>query len=194
VNVPGQENQANQVLADLRRPVQRRGSPRVMSAIKRGSVENHPNHITNTFGASSMRRFIFSMSLAAACILVIYSVGKSQEQKNGNSKEVTSNQLLMRDKLVQMNHILEGLTLDKFDQVEESAKMLGMISRATSWHIANPTPRYERLSKNFQEQAVDLERHAKDRNIDAATLDLVRMNVTCAQCHQHMRETAARTK
>ena len=141
-----------------------------------------------------MKLFVLSITLAAVCLLVISSVGKSQQQKTGKSKALTSNQMLMRDKLVQMNRILEGLTLDKFDQVEESAKTLGMISRATSWHIADPTPRYERLSKNFQEQAVDLERHAKERNIDAATLDLVRINVTCAQCHQHMRENAARAK
>jgi hypothetical protein len=141
-----------------------------------------------------MRFFVLSIAIAAVSILAISSVGKSQDQQTGKSKELTSNQLLMRDKLVQMNRILEGLTQDKFDQVEESAKTLGMISRATSWHIADPTPRYERLSKNFQEQAVDLERHAKDQNIDAATLDLVRMNVTCAQCHQHMREIAAPSK
>jgi hypothetical protein len=94
----------------------------------------------------------------------------------------------MRDKLVQMNRVLEGLTLDKFDQVEESAKTLRMISRAASWHISEPTTQYTRLSKNFQEQAADLERHAKDQNIEAATLDLVRMNITCTHCHQHMRE------
>jgi hypothetical protein len=141
-----------------------------------------------------MKLFVLSTTLGAVCLLIISSVGKSQEQKTGKSKELTSNQMLMRDKLVQMNHILEGLTLDKFDQVEESAKTLRMISRATSWHIADPTPRYERLSKNFQEQAVDLERHAKERNIDAATLDLVRINVTCAQCHQHMREHATLAK
>jgi hypothetical protein len=141
-----------------------------------------------------MRFSVLSLALAAVCLLVISSVGKSQDQKTGKSKELTSNQMLMRDKLVQMNGILEGLTLDKFDQVEESAKTLRIITRATSWHIADPTPRYERLSKNFQEQAVDLERHAKERNTDAATLDLVRINVTCAQCHQHMRENAARAK
>ena len=137
-----------------------------------------------------MKLFVLSTTLGAMCLLIICSVGKSQEQKTGKSKELTSNQMLMRDKLVQMNRILEGLTLDKFDQVEESAKTLGMISRAASWHVADPTPRYERLSKNFQEQAADLERHAKERNIDAATLDLVRMNVTCTQCHQHMRQNA----
>jgi hypothetical protein len=94
----------------------------------------------------------------------------------------------MRDKLAQMNLILEGLTLDNFAQVQESAERLRLISRATSWHIADPTPRYKLLSKNFQEVATDLERHAQEANLDSATMDLVRLNLTCTQCHQHMRE------
>jgi hypothetical protein len=141
-----------------------------------------------------MRTSVVSIILVATIILGISTVGKTQVQKADQAKALTSNQLLMRDKLVQMNRILEGITLNKFDQVKDGAKTLGMISRAASWHIADPTPRYERLSKNFQEQAADLERHANDRNTDAATLDLVRMNITCAQCHQHMRETSDRRK
>lgn len=101
---------------------------------------------------------------------------------------LTSNQALMRDKLKHMSLILDGLTLDNFDQAAESGLTLAMISRATSWHIAEPTEKYLRLSKNFQEQARDLERHARERNIEAATLDLVRMNISCTACHQHMRE------
>lgn len=101
---------------------------------------------------------------------------------------LTSNQALMRDKLKHMSQILSGLTMDNFDQVAENAATLAMISRATSWHIAEPTPKYQRLSKNFQEQARDLERHALEKNIEAATLDLVRMNISCTECHQHMRE------
>jgi hypothetical protein len=142
----------------------------------------------------SMRTFVVLMILMVSIVVVSSTIGKAQVQKSDKSKSLTSNQLLMRDKLVQMNRILEGLTLDKFDQVKEGAKTLGMISRAASWHIVDPTPRYERLSKNFQEQAADLQRHANDRNTDAATLDLVRMNVTCTQCHQHMRENADRRK
>ena len=141
-----------------------------------------------------MRILVLSATLVAAFILVISSVGRPQDQNTGKAKQLSSNQALMRDKLVQMNGVLEGLTLDNFGKVEESAKTLRMISRAASWHVVDPTPRYERLSKNFQEQSADLERHAKEQNIEAATLDLVRMNVTCTQCHQHMRENAARRK
>lgn len=141
-----------------------------------------------------MRSFVFFTALVAVFVVVIPPIGKSQDQRTDESKKLTSNQALMRDKLVQMNRILEGITLDKFDQVQESAATVGMISRATSWHIIDPTPQYTRMSKNFQEQAADLERHAKERNVEAATLDLIRMNITCTQCHQHMREEAARRK
>ncbi|MBL8853833.1 MAG: hypothetical protein JNK57_07660 [Planctomycetaceae bacterium] len=115
----------------------------------------------------------------------------AQETKQDDEKPqpgLTSNQALMRDKLKHMSQILNGLTMDNFEQVAENAVTLAMISRATSWHIAEPTPKYLRLSKNFQEQARDLERHALEKNIEAATLDLVRMNISCTECHQHMRE------
>jgi hypothetical protein len=141
-----------------------------------------------------MRSLGLWVTLVSALVLATSSVGKPQDQKAGKSKQLTSNQVLMRDKLVQMNRILEGITLNDFDEVKDGAKTLGMISKAASWHISDPTPRYERLSKNFQEQAADLERHANERNTEAATLDLVRMNVTCTQCHQHMRESSARRK
>jgi hypothetical protein len=113
---------------------------------------------------------------------------RSADKKDKQKDEPTSNQLLMRDKLVQVNRVLEGITLDEFDQVQDAAKTLKAISTATGWHIVDQTPQYKRLAKNFQEQAADLERHAKEKNVEAATLDLVRMNITCTHCHQHMRD------
>lgn len=141
-----------------------------------------------------MKNLKGSTMIAAMCIVAGVSAVQSQEQKTKPPDQPTTNELLMRDKLTQMNRILEGITLGKFDQVAESAKTLGMISKATSWHIAEQTPRYKRLSKNFQEQAADLERHARNRDEEAATLDLVRMNVTCTDCHLHMRAESARGK
>lgn len=141
-----------------------------------------------------MKSTISYSAFATMCLLILSSFGQSQEQKVEKPKELTSNQLLMRDKLKQMNRILEGITLDDYVQVQESAEIIGMISEATSWHVVDPTPQYQRISKNFQEQATDLERHAKENNVEAATLDLIRMNLTCTQCHQHMREESNRRK
>lgn len=135
----------------------------------------------------------FAAMVAIGC-LVIVSVGQSQDKKSDKPKGPTSNQLLMRDKLTQMNRVLAGLTLDDFEQVQDAAKTLRSISRATGWHIVDQSPQYKRLSKNFQEQSADLERHAEEKNVEAATLDLVRMNITCTHCHQHMREEQSRRK
>lgn len=140
-----------------------------------------------------MRLRILGNVAAALTGLVFASAVESQDQQAKKQKD-PSNQLLMRDKLIQMNRVLEGITLDDFDQVEQSAKTLGMISKATSWHIVDQTSQYKRLSKNFQEQASDLERHAREKNEEAVTLDLVRMNITCTHCHQHMRGEAGRSK
>lgn len=144
--------------------------------------------------STSMKIFARPSTLTIACLLAISSIGQTQDKKTTKPKELTSNQLLMHDKLAQVNRVLEGITLDNFDQVEKSAKTLRMISRATSWHVVDQTAQYKRLSKNFQEQAADLERHAAEQNSEAATLDLVRMSITCTHCHQHMREEAARRK
>ena len=141
-----------------------------------------------------MKVLLVAVLAAVASLSFCSDTCRSEEKKAVKPKELTSNQVLMRDKLKQMNEVLEGITLDYFDQVEEAAKTLRMISKATSWHVSDPTPRYNVLSRNFQEVATDLERHAKERNADAATLDLVRMNVTCAQCHQHMRERTRQGK
>jgi hypothetical protein len=139
-----------------------------------------------------MRRAVLCCSLLTVFVLICCAIGVAQQKTTDKSETLRSNQVLMRNKLVQMNAILEGITLGKSEQVVESAKTLNMISRATSWHIVDPTPRYKRLSKSFQEQAADLERHAKEKDFEAATLDLIRLNVTCTHCHQHMREMAAR--
>jgi hypothetical protein len=69
--------------------------------------------------------------------------------------------------------------------------MLRLISRASSWYVLD-SEEYDRYSKDFQEQAADLERHAKARNLDAATLDYVRISLTCVQCHKHVRAVRAR--
>jgi hypothetical protein len=134
------------------------------------------------------------LALAAAALAGSGTIGlmaRSPQVQPSKQEGKSSNQMLMRDKLMHASKILEGITLENFDLVGEHAKTLGMISRATTWHVT-PTPQYTRLAKNFQEQCLDLERHAKEKNVEAATLDLVRINVTCTDCHQHMREEVKR--
>jgi hypothetical protein len=93
----------------------------------------------------------------------------------------------MRDKLQFASKALDGLAVEDYGKIAESASMMRMISRAASWYVLD-SDEYSRMSKNFQEQAADLERHAREKNLDAAALDYMRISLTCVQCHKYMRD------
>jgi hypothetical protein len=138
------------------------------------------------------------MVVALALLGVMAVCGRSQTKKplsRADKKEptLTSNQVLMRDKLTFANKALDGLALEDFAKIEESARMMRLISRAPSWHVLD-SDEYTRMSKDFQEQAADLERHAKQKNLDAASLDYMRISLTCVQCHKYMRAARKRDK
>src|SRR5690606_1979026 len=82
------------------------------------------------------------LALLTLGLATFLSIGVSAEEpaQKEAAKGRSSNQLLMRDKLVQMNAVLEGLTMNDFAEIQEAAKTLRMISQATSWHIDDPTP------------------------------------------------------
>jgi hypothetical protein len=137
-------------------------------------------------GLPSLVAVFFGFSVAVAAFFYC----AAQEEP---PKRVTTNQMLMRDKLTYASKALEGLSLEDFDKIAEAGNMMGIISRAAAWHII-PTDQYVRMSKNFQEQARDLERHAKEKNLDAASMDYMRITLTCVQCHNYMRENRAAKK
>jgi hypothetical protein len=101
-----------------------------------------------------------------------------------------ANQALMRDKLKHAQQVVEGLALGDFAKLETAGKTMALISRAAAWQV-EPTDDYRRYSMNFQEQARDLERHARERNLDACVLDQVRLTASCVDCHRHLRALRA---
>lgn len=110
-----------------------------------------------------MRSYALLSLSVLVLLFAIALTSRSDETHISTPAPLTSTQMLMRDKLVQINLILEGITLDNFKQVEESAETLRIISQATSWHINDPTPQYNRLNANFHEQTADLGRMRKTR-------------------------------
>jgi hypothetical protein len=121
------------------------------------------------------------------------SEAKPAEKGEGKPPVTTAGKVLMRDKLAYANKALDGLAVENFAKIAESAEMMRIISRASSWYVIQ-TDEYARLSRNFQEQASDMERHAKDKNLDAASLDYMRITLTCVQCHKYMRELRSKNR
>ena len=118
---------------------------------------------------------------------------RAAKRDDKQKKVVTSNMVMMREKLVAASKALEGLSLEDFTKIAESAERMRIISRAASWHVIDSED-YARYSKNFQQEASDLKRHAEQKNLDAATLDYVRLTTNSVECHKHLREKRAKRR
>ena len=132
--------------------------------------------------------------IAALVVFVLWAGGQAKAATGDDDKQkkvVTSNQMMMQEKLLAANKVLEGLSMEDFPKIAANAEQLRIISRAASWHVID-SDEYSRYSKNFQEGASDLKRHAEQKNLDAATLDYVRLTMTCVECHKHLREKRAK--
>ncbi|RUL86297.1 hypothetical protein [Tautonia sociabilis] len=97
---------------------------------------------------------------------------------------------LMKLKLDYAKNVLEGLTLEKMDLVADNARELKLLSAAAEWEPATvPGPLYLTYTREFQRLADSLATHAKDGNLDAATLCYVQLTINCVECHKYVRRT-----
>ncbi|WP_169977003.1 hypothetical protein [Tautonia rosea] len=97
---------------------------------------------------------------------------------------------LMALKLDYAKNVLEGLTLEKMDQVAKNAQELKLLSAAAEWEpVTVPGPLYLVYTREFQRIADSLAENAKDKNLDAATLAYVQLTMNCVECHKYVRST-----
>jgi hypothetical protein len=98
----------------------------------------------------------------------------------------------MRMKLEYSKTVLEGLTLEDYETISKSAKALRRLSAAAVWEV--PTipnaPDYVVFTTEFQRLTDEMDRKAKDQNIDGATLAYLRLTMNCVSCHKYVRQAA----
>lgn len=93
---------------------------------------------------------------------------------------------VMRQKLIYAQDILRGISLEDYTAIESSARKLKQLSQATGW-FARQTPEYELFTAELRRQTDALERAAKNKNIDGATLGYFQLTVSCVSCHKYLR-------
>jgi hypothetical protein len=125
-----------------------------------------------------------SLVLSFFCCLLAVS-GHGQETKKDKDREKVSD--LMQKKLKQSQKILEGVAIGDFKKIADGADELVLISRDAEWKVKK-TPRYELLSNQFRDNAEDLIKKAKDKNLDGAALAYVDLTLTCVRCHKYVRD------
>ena len=134
---------------------------------------------------SSNRRRIalgFAGLALAGAILAV----RAQEPKRPPSRAE-----FMQLKLEYSKKVLEGLTLEDYPAISKNAKALKRLSEAAEWEvptIPNATD-YVVFTTEFQRLSDEMDRKAKEKNIDGATLAYLRLTMNCVNCHKYVRQS-----
>ena len=94
--------------------------------------------------------------------------------------------MAMQEKLTEAQRLLAALSVEDFEQMEESANSLVRISLQAMW--AKPdSPTYGNLGVRFRENAKSIADMAEAENLDGATLHYLSLVMTCVECHKLVR-------
>jgi hypothetical protein len=96
---------------------------------------------------------------------------------------------IMQRKLDHAHSILEALIMEDFETLEDSAGALRALSEEAAWFVRE-TPEYTERSTSFRRAVSEIERSAKEKNLDRAALGYVDMTLQCVRCHEFLRGTA----
>lgn len=109
-------------------------------------------------------------------------------EKNAPQNAETKKPTVMQRKLTNAQKVLEGLAMNNFELVGKSADELMQCVKEVTWKI-NETEKYMLYTNEFIRDIEGLQKAAKKKNNDAATLAYVQMTLTCMKCHEMLRET-----
>ena len=132
----------------------------------------------------------FVAGVAAAALLLVAGTLSSAETP---SAQRVAMQAFMRQKLVLSQSLLEGLSLERYDQVQKSAVQLRKMSQTNTWSTLGNV-QYRAQMTNYQANLAALWAAAGDRWLDAAASAYAKVVVNCVDCHrivrvdQHLRQ------
>ncbi len=93
----------------------------------------------------------------------------------------------MKQKLAASQNILAGLTKGDFDAIEKNAQSMLVVEYLEKW-VRAETPRYRKLTKDFEYANKALALAAREKNLDGATVAYVELTLSCIHCHKIVRD------
>lgn len=92
----------------------------------------------------------------------------------------------MRKKLAASQDVMEGLALEDFDLIAKGAKQLQGTSAAAEFMVVND-PIYKEHADDFRRIVAKLDRAAREKRVEGATLAFMDLTMTCVECHKYTR-------
>jgi hypothetical protein len=129
---------------------------------------------------SNRKRIV--LGLATFAVAATFLAARGQEKGKPTRAE------FMRMKLEYSKKVLEGLTLENYETISKNAKALKALGEAAEWEVPTipDASEYIVFTTEFQRLANEMDRKAKEKNIDGATLAYLRLTMNCISCHKYV--------
>ena len=135
-------------------------------------------------------------SLIVACLfLLVFSgvVFAWQQQEESKPRtlpqdpDLIARRDFMRSKLMYSQLVLEGLTTDNFEMVDQAIENLQMVTEGEMWVAFDDDDDYRKLTQDFKTATSRMAEAAATKNLDATAMRFYQMNTSCIDCHKHIR-------
>lgn len=145
---------------------------------------------TNAIIRSRIGLKVLGTLAAVGTIIGAWSVWQAAAADKQTDQSLST---FMRKKLDASSKVLEGLTTEDSDLVQEGANILIELSKAEKWQMLTD-PEYRAFSADFRNTAKKLADAAAKSNFDNAALQWFDVTKGCIECHQHVRQSRAAKK
>ncbi|MBI3862868.1 MAG: hypothetical protein HY290_13340 [Planctomycetia bacterium] len=106
-------------------------------------------------------------------------------EKKATPKKIAM-KMFMRKKLESSQSVLEGLAVEDFELIAKGARQLKTTSAAAEFMVVHD-PMYAQHADEFRRIVDKMEKAAKEKRLDGATLAYVDMTLSCVECHKYVR-------
>ena len=94
---------------------------------------------------------------------------------------------IMEQKLKHSQALLEGLAQEDFALIRDRARELRRIGEESLTQIAPNLP-YVKYATEFVTIVDELDRRAKEEDLNGATVSYIRLTINCVECHKFTRD------
>jgi hypothetical protein len=121
------------------------------------------------------------LSMALVCFSVAILPTRGQEPR---ADDVHG---LMKQKLRHAQFLLDGLAREDFSLIHDHASELKKLG-SESLKRVSPNLTYVKYSAEFVSILDELDRRAKEQDLNGATLSYIRLTINCVECHKFTRD------
>ncbi len=139
------------------------------------------------------RALLATLIICSVVTLIHYQVTEAQViEPTKPAASTTQFSALMRMKLEKANGILEGLSVENYDQIATNANEMKLLSLESGWNSIQ-TKEYAEQSRDFRRACDSIASAAQQNDLGRAALGYVSLTVRCVDCHTYMRNQAKRS-